>query len=122
MAKIPKIVIETLEKIENKIVQLNDLNEQVDLKFKYYTNKIEKLDQLEREIRENKKDFENKIRNTQNQNIQTLSIFVAVFGIIFGFVSFSVAPELNFVERFYLFLLLIIAMIGFIYLINKTLK
>jgi len=82
----------------------------------------EKINEFEKNLKESKRDFESKIKDSQHQNIQTLSIFVAVLGIIFSFVSFSVAPSLDFWERFSLFTVFCIAIYGFIFLINSMLK
>lgn len=117
MAKIPEIALSILQETEKRIKKTEeDIKKSIDLKFQYHINRVEKL---ERNLKENKKDFENKIKDSQNQNIQILAIFIAIIGFLFGFMKFSTLPQLNFEEIVGLIILFGIVLYGFILLIHK---
>lgn len=119
MVKVTQEANVILQEVEKRLKKTESNIQALDLKLQFYTK------QFEKSVVDTKGDFNNLIyesqKETHSSNTQTLSIFVAVMGIIFGFVSFSIAPGLLFLERITLFALLIFAMIILI-LFNRLLR
>ncbi|MEK6917918.1 MAG: hypothetical protein AABW51_03120 [Nanoarchaeota archaeon] len=100
------LAFEILEEANKKLTKVESL----DLKFNEYVKRSEDLERRDTD----------KINSLQNQSIQILSIFVAVVGILFGFIEFS--NKLNFWEATGLLFSLAFILAGFVLLTNYLLN
>jgi len=75
----------------------------------------EEYKRLEEEIKRTKKE----IKSIQFKFIEILAIFVTIIGFLFGFISFSNSPQLNFLQTIITLSLFAMILYGFIWIIHK---
>src|SRR3972149_7485434 len=90
-----------LKKSQDNLNRVKEIEENIDVKLQ---TQIKKVEGIERDLKENRKESENKMSTLQNQYLQILSLFVAIIGILFAFIQF--AKEFEFIQAATLLIIL----------------